>query len=468
MVCAFSAFELPSSSKAVFLETFGEDWESRWEISSSPDFDGKWYVGEGKLDWGLVGDEGLVVNSVARKHAISSKFSSPIDFTDKPLVLQYEVRFQKQMDCGGAYIKLVRKGEKPFISSKFDASTDYTIMFGPDKCGSMNKVHFIFNHRNPRSGKYEEKHLKERVPAQVDQFTHLYTLVIQPDNSFEVFVDQELKASGSLLDSFEPSVNPPALIDDLEDTKPEDWVDEDLIPDPNAVKPEDWDEDAPEWIEDDAAEMPEGWLEDEPLLVEDAEAIKPLDWDDEADGDWEPPMVDNPKCQVGCGPWERPVVRNEAYKGKWVPPLIENPAFKGLWTPRQIANPLFFEDEHPHNMDAIAGVGFELWTMTDEIMFDNIYVGLEKEGAFEFAESSWRIKREAENQHQEEPSPSEEVSYLHVVQSYIIQAADLVIGNPIPAVVAVFVGLLGFFYFFRVSAAEKSRPKKDEQNDKNE
>ena len=33
-------------------------------------------------------------------------------------------------------------------------------MFGPDKCGSNNKVHVIFRHANPLNGSIEEKHLK--------------------------------------------------------------------------------------------------------------------------------------------------------------------------------------------------------------------------------------------------------------------------------------------------------------------
>lgn len=74
---------------------------------------------------------------------------------------------------------------------------------------------------------------------------------------------------GSLLEDFTPSVNPPAEIDDPEDTKPEDWVDEQKIADPEATKPEDWDEDAPYEIADEDAVKPEGWLDDEPEFVPD-------------------------------------------------------------------------------------------------------------------------------------------------------------------------------------------------------
>lgn len=34
-------------------------------------------------------------------------------------------------------------------------------MFGPDKCGNDHKLHFIFRHRNPKNGSFEEKHCKK-------------------------------------------------------------------------------------------------------------------------------------------------------------------------------------------------------------------------------------------------------------------------------------------------------------------
>jgi len=42
---------------------------------------------------------------------------------------------------------------------------------------------------------------------------------------YDLLIDGESKKSGSLFDDFEPPFNPPAEIDDPEETKPEDWVD---------------------------------------------------------------------------------------------------------------------------------------------------------------------------------------------------------------------------------------------------
>ena len=52
------------------------------------------------------------------------------------------------------------------------------------------------------------------------------------------------------------------------------WDEREEIQDPDASKPEDW---------------------DKPEHIADPDATKPDDWDDEMDGDWEPPMVDNPE-----------------------------------------------------------------------------------------------------------------------------------------------------------------------------
>lgn len=60
-----------------------------------------------------------------------------------------------------------------------------------------------------------------------------------------------------------------------------------------------------------------------------ADASQPGDWDEEEDGEWEPPKIQNPKCQdPGCGEWKPAQIPNPAYKGKWSPELIDNPEYK--------------------------------------------------------------------------------------------------------------------------------------------
>ena len=65
-------------------------------------------------------------------------------------------------------------------------------------------------------------------------------------------------------------------------------------------------------------------------MIPDPTSEKPVDWDDEMDGDWEAPLLENPACKdaPGCGPWTKPTIDNPAFKGKWRAPMIANPAYK--------------------------------------------------------------------------------------------------------------------------------------------
>lgn len=146
-------------------------------------------------------------------------------------------------------------------------------MFGPDRCGSTQKVHFIFRHRNPLTGEIEEKHLKNPPVPKLSKTTALYTLIVRPkDQSYEIKINDESVKKGSLLEDFTPSVNPSKEIDDPKDVKPSDWVENPKISDPRAEKPSDWNEDAPASIEDPDAVQPEDWLVDEPATVADPDA----------------------------------------------------------------------------------------------------------------------------------------------------------------------------------------------------
>ncbi|SMQ50330.1 unnamed protein product [Zymoseptoria tritici ST99CH_3D7] len=407
----------PTTLKAPFLEQFTAGWDSRWKPSHAKkentdeewQFVGNWEVEEPTVLKGMEGDKGLVLKDKAAHHAISAKFDAPIDNKGKTLVVQYEVKLQNFLECGGAYMKLLQQNAA-LGTDEFSNASPYIIMFGPDKCGSTNKVHFIFRHKNPKTGEYEEKHMDGAPSAVINKLTNLYTLIVRPDQSFEVLINGESKKNGTLLENFTPSVNPPAEIDDPEDKKPEDWVDAATIQDPDAKKPEDWDEDAPYEIVDETAEKPEDWLENEPLTIPDPEAEKPEDWDDEEDGDWVPPQVSNPKCDdvSGCGPWEKPMIKNPKYVGKWTAPFIDNPAYKGVWAPRKIANPNFFEAKTPADFEPMGAIGFELWTMNENILFDNIYIGHDEAAAKEFRAATFDIKKPAEEKAEKASKPVED------------------------------------------------------------
>eukprot|EP00308_Calcidiscus_leptoporus_P008741 CAMPEP_0119361492 /NCGR_PEP_ID=MMETSP1334-20130426/8778_1 /TAXON_ID=127549 /ORGANISM="Calcidiscus leptoporus, Strain RCC1130" /LENGTH=468 /DNA_ID=CAMNT_0007376515 /DNA_START=13 /DNA_END=1419 /DNA_ORIENTATION=- len=389
---------LGSVADAFFFEGFDADWSSRWIVSKDSEFTGTWKHELYSDPEGIVGDKGIVVGDEARKHALSTVFSEPLDPKGTGFVVQYELQMKKALQCGGAYLKVLSASDE-LSADGFTNASPYTVMFGPDKCGSTNKVHFIVRHKSPVTGEFEEKHIKSPpVPKLNVNETHLYTAIIGSDNTVRLLIDnKEVKKADLLSDSdFDPPVNPPKELDDPEDSKPEDWVDDAKIDDPAASKPEDWDEDAPRKISDPDATKPAEWLDDAPLEVPDPNVAVPDDWDEEEDGEFEAPLVKNPACKppAGCGEWSAPQIANPLYKGKWLAPKIDNPAYVGVWAPRKMANPNFFHDEQPHAMTPIGGIGIELWTMQSGALFDNILIATDPAVAAAAAEASF-VKREA-------------------------------------------------------------------------
>jgi len=280
-----------ASATAFFQEDFGPGWEDRWVVSTNKGEDaGKFEVTAGDYFNDAEKDAGLKTTEDARFYQISSTFPE-FNSKDKTVVIQYTLKHTQDWGCGGAYLKV---GPPGLDQSDFNGDSEYNVMFGPDKCGGDRKTHFIINYKG-------ENHLiKIPIAPETDVFTHVYTAIIRPDQSFEVLIDGEIKASGKLDEDWD--VLPPKEIKDPEQSKPEDWVDEPLIDDPEAEKPADWD--------------------DVPSEIPDEDAEKPDDWDDELDGDWEPPMIPNPEFK---GEWTAPRIDNPAYLGPWEHPLIPNP-----------------------------------------------------------------------------------------------------------------------------------------------
>ena len=95
----------PTTLKAPFLEQFTDDWEDRWRVSHAKkenteeewQYVGTWSVEQPTVLRGIEGDKGLVLKDKAAHHAISAKFSKPIDNKDKTLVVQYEAKFQSTL-----------------------------------------------------------------------------------------------------------------------------------------------------------------------------------------------------------------------------------------------------------------------------------------------------------------------------------------------------------------------------------
>jgi calreticulin len=328
------------AAEVYFQEEFGEGWEQRWVTSKSKEADGTL----GKFEWTAgkyhdESDKGIQTSEDAHFYQISAAMK---EFSNegKDLVIQYSVKHDQKLDCGGAYVKILPAG---LDQENFNGDSPYNIMFGPDVCGNTKRVHVIFNYKG-------QNHLiKQEIRPEMDEFTHVYTLIVKPDNSFRVLIDNKEVRSGKITDEFD--VLPPTTIPDPDAKKPSDWVDQKEVADPAAVKPEDWDTIS--------AEIP------------DANAKKPEDWDDELDGEWEVPMIDNPEYK---GEWKAPMIANPAYQGEWVHPKIDNPAYKN--------------DETLYRYQSSKFIGIEIWQVKSGTIFDNILVTDDAALAKEWAERS--------------------------------------------------------------------------------
>ena len=107
----------------------------------------------------------------ARFYGLTALFDTAALNTDKSLVMQYEVALTKGLTCGGAYLKFLDANAIENAEDMNDESP-FIIMFGPDKCGSTNKVHFIIRHQNPVNNEWVEHHLNNppSVPTLVSKY----------------------------------------------------------------------------------------------------------------------------------------------------------------------------------------------------------------------------------------------------------------------------------------------------------
>jgi hypothetical protein len=91
------------------------------------------------------------------------------------------------------------------------------------------------------------------------------------------------------------------------------------------------------------------------------------------------------------------MIANPKYKGKWRLPMIPNPNYQGIWEPRKIANPEYFEETNPfQSLTPFSALGLELWSMTENIYFDNFIITNDEQVARQLAKDSWSVRHELE------------------------------------------------------------------------
>ncbi|KAJ9178519.1 hypothetical protein P3X46_010397 [Hevea brasiliensis] len=344
-------------SEIFFEERFEDGWKDRWVLSD-------WKRSEGKAGtfkhtagkWpGDPDDKGLQTYNDAKHFAISAKIPE-FSNKEKTLVVQYSIKFEQNIECGGGYIKLL----SGYVNQKkFGGDTPYSFMFGPDICGSQTKkLHVILSYQG------QNYPIKRDIQCETDKLTHFYTFILRPDASYSILIDNRERESGSMYTDWD--ILPPRKIKDTNAKKPADWDDREYIDDPNDIKPEGYDS--------------------IPSEIPDPKAKEPDDWDEEEDGIWKPPKIPNPAYK---GPWKRKKIRNPNYKGKWK---------KTTW----IDNPEFEDDPDLYVLKPLKYVGIEVWQVKAGSIFDNILICDDPQYARQVVEDIWAKNREGEKEAFEE------------------------------------------------------------------
>merc|ERR1719337_40090 len=353
-------FVQQSSGTTYFSETFGAGWESRWTVSKwkeSEGTQGTWAHTAGKWFSDEAADKGIQTKEDSKFFGISAGFDS-FSNKGKDLIIQYQAKYEKDIECGGGYLKI---GPALKDLTTFGDPTPYNIMFGPDKCGYTKRTHLIFNYKGKNVLKKSDLDYKQASEGT----STLYRMILKPDNTVRVEIDEEKIYEGSIKDDWE--VLKPKKIDDPEDKKPSDWVEDSMMDDPEDKKPDDW-------------------VEEKRIV--DADAKKPDDWDDEDDGEWEPPMKDNPD-----------------YKGDLSVKRISNPAYKGFWEAKKIDNPEYEDDNAVYKYDDFGFIGFDLWQVKGGTIFDNVIICDDVAEADAFA-AKWKALSEVEKEEKKKEEDS--------------------------------------------------------------
>ncbi|KAM5308653.1 calreticulin-3 isoform 3-T3 [Glossophaga mutica] len=198
---------------------------------------------------------------------------------------------------------------------------------GPDICGfDIKKVHVILHFKN----QYHSN--KKPIRCKVDGFTHLYTLILRPDLTYEVKIDGQTIESGSIeydwnLTSLKKLEKSPAESKEKEN-KPQDWEKHFL----------------------------------------DASASKPSDWNHELDGDWQASLLQKPP-----------------YQDDLKPEGID----KDVWLHQKMKNTKYLLEYDLSEFENIGAIGLELWQVRSGTIFDNFLITDDEEYAENFGKATW-------------------------------------------------------------------------------
>ena len=307
-----------------------DTWRKRWVQSKYYEKDGL----QGKWGWEIpLHYHNKALDFCAstiednKYYCMSCDIGETFSNLGKDLIIAYTVKNQNKVQKSGAYIKLWPEG---IDQEQINGDTPWYVMFGPDHNGKLNDMlKCAIRYRNRM---FEQK---SHHSSPSDDDTYLHTLVIHPDWTFEIHLNDQLERKANMEDEFD--FVRPRLIPDPNAKKPADWCDEPEIYDPTVRKPLDW---------------------DQPMVIDDPLDEPPDDWNETLSGPYKPRRIPNPR-----------------YKGTWYAPIIPNPLYRGKWEAPLVPNPLFEQEKDTYAFQKIRYVGFDIWVEQCGILFDKIFIG---------------------------------------------------------------------------------------------
>jgi calreticulin len=243
------------------------------------------------------------------------------------LFFQFSVKLENKMEFGQAHMKLFTSS---FQQNQFSSKTPFEIHFGPiyndwdhyDVELKINRNRTVYTSMKP-------------ITAFKDQLTHVYTLIIYANQTYEIRKDNFAAIDGHLEDDF--SYCQPREIPDPYEKKPDDWEEMEEIDDPDDIPPDD--------------------IKDILQFIPDPAAKKPPTWDAATQGEWKAPFIPNP-----------------LWRGEYKQRRIKNPAFRGDWEPNNVSNPDYNRDYGFGKPEDLCYVGIDVEQDVAGSIWDNILV----------------------------------------------------------------------------------------------
>merc|ERR1712169_3192 len=83
--------------------------------------------------------------------------------------------------------------------------------------------------------------------------------------------------------------------------------------------------------------------------------------------------------------------------GEWEAPMKDNSEYKGVWEAKKIDNPEYVDDDAVYKYADFGFIGFDLWQVKAETIFDNVIITDDVSEADNFA-AKWKKLNEIENE----------------------------------------------------------------------